>query len=1169
MTLRGTAVATEERCLTRLLADTPSETDSFGSHERVARAIGEVVQTESGGRAIGLEGGWGAGKSTIVGLTAKELAQTKDCDHRIAVFDIWAHQDDPLRRTFLENLITRVQGFGWVNKDQWDRRLSELTTRRREETTRVIPKLTGAGIWFALTLLSIPVGAALISAGATLWASDNPSEKLAAALLLVGLIGVLAPAIFYAFVVAFPQWRRKSRAIGRSDDGGLSDFPALVTGQASTESRTIVTQTPDPTSVEFEAVFRELLGEALVPKNRKLLLVVDNLDRVQPSDALSIWSTLQTFLGYSDYRQADWIDRLWVLIPYDGDAILRLWDQSDSNNTEATNPTLAASFLDKTFQLRFRVPPLLLTNWREFLQDALQQALPNHREEDFHDVYRAFAAEGGLETSAPTPRDLKIFVNQIGTLHRTWQDEFALSHLACYVLLQKGSESIRDVLLAKDDLDFPRRIIGDQWREIISALHFGVSSQEASQLLLRGPIEVALADGDGAALSELASVHPSGFWSVLEDTVPAGSQDWSDVAPAELAKAAIALENSGVLELTDNRPEATAVRSSIQIAAAGVQAWNPFNVANANGMVAIVKLVGDSEKTIPALLMGASNTVVGNPGGAEQEGDSGAARERVTARAWMAAALTLIEGLVELGLDQHLGTGFEVPLSAEQWLEVSREVAGKDPDGRLLQYFDLQAIVELDQLLAEQIADDQIEGNTFSAVRAAMMTTSQNGLNNTANSVFARLQPEESIQPAYLHFMLRTLRISEAAGLIPRDQYAEFAASGNYLHHLHQAVSESHIEAVGECMFGFLRAVPDPEQPAQVGNSHAGYQYLTQMLQTPDMVTGAAEHFAALVRETQQLPVVFEMATAWETVPPFLANVLRTLLRSEDVCKPVELVRANWDVIREVLREEDSQDFETFLKELPGRDSLVDGVVDGAFDVGESGLYVALLKGVGDRRLVNWCAAHLSSVDQDTWSRAMASQGDLLDLVIESKARRADVTLGVAFLDALIEYARTVAAGLSSVLPDVYWRELVSLLSADQQELLSRRAYDILVASDGEASTEFIKILGGLLSSTNLLSNDRRFIDQVCRPILVKGNASGIEWVADIADSDPRLFTRHRDRAAANDFKERVQQSLNEAVDDDPTLLNLKRIGDALGIERQDAEPASEGQSEDLSEATE
>ena len=186
-----------------------------------------------------------------------------------------------------------------------------------------------------------------------------------------------------------------------------------MTGQASTESLTLVTQTPDPTSVEFEAVFRELLDEALGDETRrKLLLVIDNLDRVQPSDALSIWSTLQTFLGHSDYQRPEWINRLWVLIPYDGNAILRLWDGTGYDDTDVTKSALAKSFLDKTFQLRFRVPPLLLSNWREFLQEALKQALPNHQEADFHGVYRAFAAKGGLETSAHTPRDLKIFVNQ-------------------------------------------------------------------------------------------------------------------------------------------------------------------------------------------------------------------------------------------------------------------------------------------------------------------------------------------------------------------------------------------------------------------------------------------------------------------------------------------------------------------------------------------------------------------------------------------------------------------------------------------------------------------------------------------------------------------------------------------------------------------------------------
>ena len=382
-----------------------------------------------------------------------------------------------------------------------------------------MPRLTSAGLVFALTLLCIPLGAALVSAGTTLLASKNASGTWPLGLLIVGIVGVLAPVICYVF--AWLRHRRKrTKSGGSEEDGDLSEFPALVTGQASTETRTIVTQTPDPTSVEFESVFRELLNDALGTRRRKLLLVIDNLDRVQPSDALAIWSTLQTFLGHSDYQRPEWINRLWVLIPYDGNAILRLWDGTGNDDTAVTKSALAKSFLDKTFQMRFSVPPLLLTDWRGFLQEALQQALPNHQETDFRDVYRAFAAKGGLEESAPTPRDLKIFVNQIGTLHRVWQEEFPLSHLACYVLLQRDDTNMRNALLSENDLAFPRRIIGNGWREIIAALHFGVPAQEARQLLLRDPIQVALANGDGNSLSRLAVAHPAGFWTVLEDSVP-------------------------------------------------------------------------------------------------------------------------------------------------------------------------------------------------------------------------------------------------------------------------------------------------------------------------------------------------------------------------------------------------------------------------------------------------------------------------------------------------------------------------------------------------------------------------------------------------------------------------------------------------------------------------
>ena len=1123
-------MTTEKSCPTRLLPDTPAEADKFGGHERVARAIVEVVQTEGGGRSIGLEGGWGAGKSTIVKLTANMLCQTKDPDYRVAVFDTWAHQGDPLRRTFLENLILRTQEIGWVNRKKWDRRIAELTRRRSEDTTRVAPRLTGAGFGFAFTLLAIAPGSALMAAGATLLASQNASEELASTLLIVGVGAAFAPAILYLLMAVC------SRIFtgGGTDQGeGLGEFPALVTGQASTESRTTVTRTPDPTSVEFESVFSDLLDEALKQRNRKLLLVIDNLDRVQASDALSVWSTLQTFLGHSDYRRAEWIDRLWVLIPYDGDAILRLWDRPNSDAAADTAPDPAKSFLDKTFQLRFTVPPLLLLNWRKFLHEALQEALPDHQEGDFDGVYQAFAVKGGLEKSAPTPRDLKLFVNQIGTLHRVWEDRFPLSHLACYVLLKRDVKNVRDVLLCSHDFPFASRTIGSHWREVIAALHFGVPPQEARQLLLRGPIEAALANGDGTKLPELESLHPDGFWAVLADTVP--TEGWTAMSPSNVAQFATALSESRLFDRNSSRKEVIALRSSIRTAPTDLRAWIPFDPTTVQGMLAVTRLVDDPEEIVPALLSGASNVTVEESGGDPS--------------AWMTSVFTLIKGLLDLDFAKQVEKGISVPLTADEWVTVSNELAKYDPEGQLLQYLNLRAISGIDQLLAQHIINNRTDMSIFDAANTAMMTKSSDGMITVANEAFSRIRSAQSFQVDQLVFLLKTLRHSQAAGLITQMQCEELATGGYYLHHFHRASSQRHLEAVAESMLGFLRVVPDARRPTAMGSSHPGFQVLHQFFQNPRTIPGALEHFINIVQETQQLSVVFEMAVGERPAAPFAKTVLRTLLTSEEVTKPHEQVRANWHIIKEVLESGDEDSLRDFLKELPELDNLVAGIVDGSFDVGDSGLYLALLKSTDNRNLVSWCANNLSTVSKDAWSAAITSQGELVELVIELKTHGADIALGLDYFDALINYVRNISDGSAVLLPDDIWRDFSTSLSTDQEELLPRRVYEILQGNAGGASVEFFDLFGDMLSNPELLANEQRLIDRVCRPILEAGNAAGIAWVARIAESYPALLGERGDQAAANVFKERTRQHLNDTPDDAPIFPDLMKIGNILGIE--------------------
>lgn len=65
------------KCPTHLLHDSPIGEDLFthgtdGPHQRTADAIAELILSEeSKGQAIGLEGGWGSGKSNIIEILKK------------------------------------------------------------------------------------------------------------------------------------------------------------------------------------------------------------------------------------------------------------------------------------------------------------------------------------------------------------------------------------------------------------------------------------------------------------------------------------------------------------------------------------------------------------------------------------------------------------------------------------------------------------------------------------------------------------------------------------------------------------------------------------------------------------------------------------------------------------------------------------------------------------------------------------------------------------------------------------------------------------------------------------------------------------------------------------------------------------------------------------------
>lgn len=635
------------KCRTVLLSDEPEEKDFFeGAHNRTAKAILSLVSEETGGHTIGIEGNYGSGKTTLINIIHSEMKQNDN--YALVSFDAWAHEGDPLRRTFLESIIRHLKRLGWINESKWAERLEEIAQRREVKNTKTIPHLTTVGKALGFSLFLVPLGLAIVNAALredlTLFEFSRPlSQKF-----VLGTLLATGPLIVLVMAWIFARLKRQENK-PQSEVGRLW---AIIFNKAITEERSETTKTINPTSIEFEDTFKELMTEALDVKTRRMLLILDNLDRVEAKDALTIWSTLQTFVGHSHYGHPEWFDRLWIVVLYDPNGLGLLWEKTNSKKRSRSEPeftsyadsakqkvetedsedyeptvttdpnrlepsqsqetngefllndvNIASSFIEKSFQIRFQVTPPVLSDWYEYLLSLLKQALPNHDHKEFHDVYRVLDAYLTSLGKTPNIRRFKLFVNQIGALHRQWEDTFPLSHLAYYVLWQEEAQVSVEWFLTHPRKDF-ESIVGEEVRSTLAALAFNVEPAKAMQFLLAPRLKKILTDGDLGSLAELLSFH-SGFFQILE-RIFTTDRTWLEGRNDLLLNAAYCLSESEILT-THASPESSNVVKQLLDMASRVGAWSAIDAQKARGLAALCYWGDDyqsSEQFLRAVVFG-------------------------------------------------------------------------------------------------------------------------------------------------------------------------------------------------------------------------------------------------------------------------------------------------------------------------------------------------------------------------------------------------------------------------------------------------------------------------------------------------------------------------------------------------------------------------------------
>ncbi|MBU4348646.1 KAP family NTPase [Patescibacteria group bacterium] len=351
-------------------------------HNKVAPALQEILENDSCVHTIGLFSKWGTGKSTVI-----EMIRDK-YEYPMFVFDAWKYQDDSLRRIFLIKLVEFLNNEG----EKIDPSILDplhKTTEIREEVTVSNEESKKQNFWekiksflkanwlFVVAILLLLIWVSL----ETYFSFDNfiiqTIKNFAAVVGSFSLLGVLLIPIFEKI------WKR-------SVDKFLSSLGPLSTIKTKVEKEERL-NSPE----QFEILFQKIVEKI----NKRVVIVFDNIDRVQGDTAIKILSTIKTFLDPKN------VAGLTFIVPCDSDAIN---NQIKSFYKDKDDDFDSSEYLRKLFNLIIWMPEFIESDLHAFINKIIEDTGEIKKLLQHEDV--AFVIGSAFSNN---PREIKQFINNL------------------------------------------------------------------------------------------------------------------------------------------------------------------------------------------------------------------------------------------------------------------------------------------------------------------------------------------------------------------------------------------------------------------------------------------------------------------------------------------------------------------------------------------------------------------------------------------------------------------------------------------------------------------------------------------------------------------------------------------------------------------------------------
>ena len=971
---------------------------------------------------VGLAGAWGSGKSTIVELLKQALAdrgaETGNPEVLVYVFDAWRHEGDPLRRTFIETLATELKKCRWVSADAFKDDLEVLSRRREEVTVSSEPVLTWSG-WIAAAsvIVGMPLGDAFVAAK---WSG--------------GVWIALVP-IWMALTLGFLALIRRRKAPSEADKGLLSALGDLLKGLLNnhrTVNRSAAIRSPEPTSVEFENLFTRVVQNALQTngRERRLVIVIDNLDRVPTKESAQLWATMRLFAEAAG---------VWVIVPYatvgpDPWVPSFMLEFSDINVAPpgAEPEARPRSMAEKTFRLVMRVPPPILSEWQTFFLSRIAKVLPTHSADDHYAVFRTYRDLEASPTSLPTPRAIITYLNRLVAIHRLWGDTIPLATQAAYLAVE-SSRSLDEGLVANNlgtvlqpGVIASLEALDPQYRENLAALHTGMEPQIALQVVTKPRLEAALVSGDTEQIQQLASLP--GFAEYCREVVGNQLVHWTQSEPATMFAAMRALH-----AVTRSEPVWTTVWNSL---ARGLQQvsppWPDWDMAAAEAVAALIQHVQPDHRQPVAEQALAAWGDVRLPEGPE------------AARKWVEASRVLLRVVKDCGVSPSVMRALSLPGDGQTSIRILEQLEADDE--HLLNYLWAAPTGDILSVLADHCITGQLGPADLHTVAILVGHESISDWEGLRGAIQQRLSQVNPPIPA--DQLQNLLELAAAVSVTDREFVSLLQptlAGGQLLSHLNGVDPSIYPKPVAIVTVGMMMAKINPgtNQAWAVGQSRfeqARTNPNGDVLAEMSRVTSKFWGITDLLYLDQPL---FE-----PTVGHLIKSMAEAELTKDQDGYPAEQFVTDWPHLERLV---DASMRRALIQHELHQANMVTTVITMPFDPERYTLYLTMLSettAVNEPNFIDWLIGKITLISSDEWWQAV--QGVESNVLVTLALKLGSVP------NVSLELGAPLYTGLMELINQGGWRgsdeahprlqELVQLLDDDYRITFLRTALERMIA---------------------------------------------------------------------------------------------------------------------------